>query len=44
MEYKSFFNAPGVFDGLVNVLIQELRKKPIRPYLADPVARMQVID
>ena len=44
MEYRQLFDAPGVFDGLVNVLIQEFRKKPMRPHLADREARMEVID
>jgi hypothetical protein len=42
--FKEFFNSPGVFDGLVNILVQELRQKPIRPYLCDPQARRVVID
>lgn len=42
--FKEFFNAPGVFDGLVNVLVQELRKSPMRPHLCDKGARRQVID
>lgn len=41
---KEFFNAPGVFDGLVNVLVQELRKSPMRPHLCDKQARLKVID
>ena len=35
---------PGVFDGLVNVLVQELAKKPIRPHLCDPQARQKIIE
>ena len=35
-ELKEFFASPGVFDGLVNVLILELTKSPIRPHIADP--------
>jgi len=42
--YKKFFDAPGVFDGLVNILVQELRRSPIRPHLCDENARMAVID
>jgi len=42
--YKEFFNAPGVFDGVVNVLVQELRHKPMRPHLCDKKARMHLID
>lgn len=41
---KDFFRAPGVFDGFINVLVQELRKSPIRPHLCDPTARAKLID
>mmetsp|Transcript_20791 Transcript_20791/g.24416 ORF Transcript_20791/g.24416 Transcript_20791/m.24416 type:complete len:224 (+) Transcript_20791:321-992(+) len=34
-ELKKFFLAPGVFDGLVNVLVRELAKRPIRPHICD---------
>ena len=44
LVYKNFFNAPGVFDGLVNVLVQELRRSPIRPHLCDSGARKHVIE
>ena len=33
-----------MFDGLVNMLVQELRRKPIRPHLCDKKARMALID
>jgi len=36
---RQFFAHPGVFDGLVSVLVQELNKKPMRPHLCDPNAR-----
>lgn len=42
--YKQFFNSPGVFDGLVNLLVQELRQSPIRPHLCDKKQRINVID
>ena len=42
--FKEFFASPGVFDGLINVLVQELRKSPLRPHLCDPQARMKLID
>ena len=32
---QKFFDSPGVFDGLVNVLVLQLHKKPIRPHLCD---------
>ena len=41
---KKFLNSPGVFDGLVSVLVQEFRKSPMRPHLCDPVARGIVIE
>lgn len=44
IEVRDFFNAPGVFDGLVSVLIQELRCSPIRPHLCDKDARIKVMD
>ena len=44
MAYKEFFSSPGVFDGVVNLLVQELRKSPIRPHLCDKKQRTHVID
>ena len=44
LVYKKFFESPGVFDGLINVLVQELRRSPIRPHLCDKKARKHVID
>ena len=41
---KKFFNSPGIFDGLVSVLVQEMRKGPMRPHLCDPLARGFVIE
>ena len=35
LSYRAFFNSPGVFDGLINILVQELRRSPVRPYLLD---------
>jgi len=32
---KAFLIHPGVFDGIISVMVQELRKKPMRPYLCD---------
>ena len=32
---KEFLSPPGVFDGFVAVMIQELRRKPIRMHLCD---------
>jgi len=43
-DLRRFFIHPGVFDGFVAVLAQELRKKPMRPHLCDPKARMALID
>lgn len=34
-ELDRFFDSPGVFDGFVNVLVQQLHNKPIRPHLCD---------
>jgi len=33
-----------VFDGLVNVMVQELKKGPMRPHLCDKKSRRIVID
>lgn len=32
---KDFLSPPGIFDGLVSVVIQEMRRKPIRMHLCD---------
>ena len=40
---KKFFSSPGVFDGLVNVLVQELRRSPVRPHLLNKQSRSKVI-
>jgi hypothetical protein len=42
-DMRRFFIHPGVFDGFVAVLAQELRKKPMRPHLCDSKARMALI-
>lgn len=34
---------PGIFDGIVNILVQQLTKTPIRPHICDPQARMALI-
>jgi hypothetical protein len=48
LEYQQsvrrLFQSPAVFDGLVTILVQELRKKPIRYHLCVPEARDKVID
>lgn len=43
-ELRKFFMPPGVFDGIVNVFVQQLKKKPIRPHLCDPKARAALIE
>jgi hypothetical protein len=40
---KHFFMPPGIFDGVVNILAQQLTKSPIRPHVCDPAARMALI-
>ena len=42
-EIKQFFNSPGVFDGLVNILVQEIKKSPMRPHLAEVNSRKAVM-
>jgi len=42
-ELRKFFLPPGVFDGVINVLTQELSKKPMRPHLCDTGARQALI-
>jgi len=44
LALRKFFMPPGVFDGLVNVLVQQLTKKPMRPHLCDAQARLALID
>lgn len=48
LEYQQnvrrLFQSPSVFDGLVSILVQELRKKPIRYHLCVPEARAVVVD
>lgn len=41
---KRLLQSSAVFDGLVSILVQELRKKPIRYHLCVPEARKSVID
>jgi hypothetical protein len=40
---KHFFMPPGLFDGIVSILAQELTKKTIRPYICEPTARRALI-
>lgn len=40
---KKFFIHPGIFDGLVSVMVQEMTKKAIRPHLCDKQARRKLI-
>ena len=40
---KKFFMPPGVFDGVVNVLVQQMTKKPVRPHICDKQARKALI-
>lgn len=42
-DIKQFFMPPGIFDGVVSILLQELKKKPIRPHLCEPNARKALI-
>ena len=41
---KKFFLHPSIFDGLVSVLNQEMKKKAMRPHLCDVHARVKLID
>ena len=41
---RKFFMPAGVFDGLINVLVQQLTKRPIRPHLCDAQARYALLD
>lgn len=43
-EVTRLFSSPALFDGFVTILVQELRKKPIKYHLCVPEARMAVID
>jgi hypothetical protein len=36
---KKFFIHPGIFDGLVSIMIQEMTSKAMRPHLCDKHAR-----
>lgn len=44
MKVKQLFSSSGVFDGLVGVLVQELRSKAIRQHLCVKEARQHVIE
>ena len=43
LRIKRFFTPPGIFDGLVTVLILELKKSPMRPHLCEKNARRQLM-
>lgn len=43
ISLKHFFMPPGVFDGFVNVLVQQLTKKPIRAHIASEEGRRALI-
>jgi len=34
---------PGIFDGIISILIQEMGKKPMRPHLCDPTGRQALL-
>jgi len=40
---KAFFGPPGMFDGLVNLLVQQIAKSPIRPHICDTKQRKYLI-
>ena len=42
-ELRKFFLPPGVFDGIINILVQQLLKKPIRPHICDEQARKALV-
>lgn len=42
-EIKQFFMPPGIFDGVISILLQEVRNKPMRPHLCEPSARKKLI-
>ena len=39
LRIKRFFMPPGLFDGLVNILILELKKSPMRPHICERGSR-----
>ena len=43
LELKKFFLPPGVFDGLINVMVQQFTKNPIRVHLCDKNARKALV-
>ena len=43
-ELRKLFLPPGVFDGVVSVLVQQLTKNPIRPHICDAGARKALIE
>ena len=42
-DLRKFFIHPGVFDGIVSMLVREMHKKPMRPHLCDANARKLLI-
>lgn len=42
-ETKQFFMPPGIFDGIISIMMQELKQKAIRPYLCDPTGRKALL-
>lgn len=40
---KRFLIHPGLFDGIISIMVQEMHKKPMRPHLCDKYARRQLI-
>ena len=42
-DLKEFFAPPGIFDGLVNLLVQQIAKSPIRPHICDSKSRRILI-
>lgn len=41
---KKVFESPAIFDGVVGILIRELRKKPIRKFLLYQPTRYKILD
>lgn len=42
-ERRYFFTHPGIFDSLINILVQEMRCKPVRPYLMFEETRQAIL-
>ena len=43
LRIKRFFTPPGLFDGLVTILIKELKKNPMRPHLCEKESRRAIM-